>query len=108
MRAASNGHLPQIRGQLRYHLGQKALAESCHGVGLGAIPMHTTPPGGIFIVARIGRFGLVSLTVKHGELRPRRSITRKILSQANESLDPQARLFQEEKSRYSRKKNPVR
>jgi hypothetical protein len=51
------------------------------------------------MVARVGRFGLVSLTVKQRKLLPRRSITRKILSQANESLDLQVRLFEEEKSR---------
>src|SRR5262249_32839388 len=87
IRAASGGHLPQIRGQLRYHAGQKALSESCRSTGLGAIPMHTTPPGGVFTVARVGRFALVSLNVRHRKLLPRRSITRRMLSQANESLD---------------------
>jgi hypothetical protein len=97
MRAASAGHLPQIRGQLRYHSGQKALADSCQGVGLGAIPMQTSPPGGTFTVARVGRFALVSLQTKHSKLLPRHSITRKMLSQANEPLDPQ--LFEREKPR---------
>src|SRR5258708_7721465 len=94
-RAASDGHLPQLRGQFRYHLGERALAEAARAAGIGCIPLKTTPPGGTFIVARIGRFGLVSLAVRYSGLLPRRSITRKLLSQANEPLDPQGELFKE-------------
>jgi hypothetical protein len=92
-RAASDGHRPQLRGQLRYQLGEMALAESARAAGVGAIPLRTMPPGGTFIVARTGRFGIVSLTVRHADLMPRRSMTRKLLSQPNDALDPQAELF---------------
>jgi hypothetical protein len=94
MRAAYGGQVPQIRGQLRYHSGQKALVDSCQSVGLGAMPMPTTPGGATFTIGRVGRFALVSLQAKDRTLLPRRSITRKIMSQANEPLDPQTRLFE--------------
>jgi hypothetical protein len=91
-RAGSDGHLPQIRGQLRHHLGEVALAQSARSGGAGAIPLVTKPPGGIFIVARVGRFALVSAAVRENQLMPRRTITRKLLSQPNDSLDPQTSL----------------
>ena len=94
-RAASNGHLPQHRGQLRYHYGQTALVDACRRAGLGSIPMKTTPAGGVFIVGRVGRFALVTMTIKHRWVMPRRSITRTMLSQANETIEPQERLFDE-------------
>jgi hypothetical protein len=94
-RSASDGHLPQIRGQLRYHLGQMALVQATRAVNAGCIPFRTKPPGGIFMVARIGRFALVSLTVRETWMLPRRSLTRKMLSQPNESLDPELRLFED-------------
>ena len=94
-RSASNGHLPQHRGQLRYHYGQTALVDACRRAGLGSIPMRTSPAGGVFIVGRVGRFALVSMTVKHAWIMPRRSITRTMLSQANETIEPQERLFHE-------------
>lgn len=87
-RAGSSGHIPQIRGQLRYHLGEVAIADAARHVGAGVIPLRTQPAGGIFNVARIGRFALVSLTVRYPGLLPRRSITRKLLSQPNEAIDP--------------------
>jgi hypothetical protein len=91
-RAASDGHLPQIRGQLRYHLGEVALTRAARSAGAGAIPLATKPPGGIFTVARVGRFALVSVIVRnHGQM-PRQTVTRKLLSQPNESLDPQSPL----------------
>jgi hypothetical protein len=92
-RSASKGHLPQHRGQLRYHYGQAGLVEACRRAGLGSIPMRTNPPGGIFIVGRVGRFALVSMTIRHQFLMPRRSLTRTMLSQANETIDPQEHLF---------------
>src|SRR5438552_2074437 len=70
-RAASEGHLPQIRGQLRYHLGEAALAQAARSAGAGAIPLKTQPPGGVFTVARIGRFALVSATVQNPKAMPR-------------------------------------
>jgi hypothetical protein len=91
-RAASGGHLPQLRGQLRYHLGEASLSEAARSAGAGVIPFRTVPPGGVFTVARIGRFALVNLSVRYPGLMPRRSVTRKMLSQANEAIDPQRRL----------------
>jgi hypothetical protein len=91
-RAASGGHLPQIRGQLRFHLGEAALGEAARSAGAGVIPFRTTPPGGIFMVARVGRFALVNLSVRYPGVMPRRSLTRKMLSQANDAIDPQRRL----------------
>jgi hypothetical protein len=95
-RAASDGHLPQIRGQLRYHGGEVALAQAARSVGAGAIPLPTRPAGGIFTVARIGRFALVSLMVRERHKLPRRTVTRKLLSQPNEALDPQSSLFRDD------------
>lgn len=95
VRAASEGHLPQIRGQLRYHGGETALAQAARGVGAGAIPLQTQPAGGIFTVARIGRFALVSVMVRDREKLPRRTVTRRLLSQPNQALDPQRSLFGE-------------
>jgi hypothetical protein len=91
-RAASGGHLPQIRGQLRYHLGEAALTEAARSAGVGALPYRTVSPGGVFMVARVGRFALVNLMVRRPEFLPRRSVTRTMLSQANEKIDPQHRL----------------
>jgi hypothetical protein len=88
-RAASINHLPQIRGQLRHHLGEIALAQAAGAVNAGQLPVKTNPPGGVFIVARIGRFALVSLTTRKKHGLPRRSITRKLLSQRNLDLEPQ-------------------
>jgi len=95
VRAASSGHLPQIRGQLRYHLGEAALVEAARSANIGAMPLRTTPPGGIFIVARVGRFALVSVSATDAKLMPRVSLTRKLLRQPNESLDPQNDMFAE-------------
>jgi hypothetical protein len=92
-RAASVDHLPQVRGQLRYHLGEIALAEAAGSAKVGHLPVKTTLPGGVFIVARVGRFALVSLMVREKHGLPRRSITRKLLSQRNEDLEPQHNLF---------------
>jgi len=94
-KAASEKHLPQIRGQLRYHLGESALAEAARVAGVGALPFSTNPPGGNFIVARVGKFALVSLTIRMKQALPRRSMSRKLLSQPNESIDPQGTLFRE-------------
>jgi hypothetical protein len=93
-RAASVDHLPQIRGQLRYHLGEIALAEAAGAAKAGHLPVKTTPAGGVFIVARIGRFALVNVAVRDRHALPRRSVTRKLLSQRNADLDPQGSLFE--------------
>ncbi|QWG14480.1 hypothetical protein KMZ29_07370 [Bradyrhizobium sediminis] len=92
-RAASDGHLPQIRGQLRYHLGEAALAQAARSAGAGAIPLKTQPPGGVFTVARVGRFALVSATVQKPKAFPRATMSKKLLSQPNSALDPQTTLF---------------
>lgn len=96
-RAASDGHLPQIRGQLRYHLGESALAQAARSAGAGAIPLKTQPAGGVFTVARVGRFALVSATVQNHKAMPRVTLSKKLLSQPNESLDPQTSLFDDGK-----------
>jgi hypothetical protein len=93
-RAASVNHLPQIRGQLRYHLGEIALAEAAGAAKAGYLPVKTTPPGGVFVVARIGRFALVNVAVRNSHALPRRSVTRKLLSQRNVDLNPHGNLFE--------------
>jgi hypothetical protein len=93
VRAASEGHLPQIRGQLRYHLGEAALAQAARSAGAGAIPLKTQPAGGVFTVARVGRFALVSATVQNRKTMPRATMSKKLLSQPNEALDPQTSMF---------------
>jgi hypothetical protein len=96
-RAAFEGHLPHIRGQLRYHGGETALREAARSAGAGALPLHTKPPGGIFTVARVGKFALVSVMIRERHLMPRRTVTRKLLSQPNDGIDPQSSLFSDEK-----------
>lgn len=96
LKAGSGLHTAQMRGQLRHHLGEAALAEASRKAGVGALPFSTTPAGGVFIISRVGRFGLVSLTAQKDRMLPRRSITRKMLSHPNEVIDPQARLFPDE------------
>jgi hypothetical protein len=95
LRAASSGHLPQIRGQLRYHFGESALMSAARTANVGAMPMSTQPPGGVFTVARVGKFALVSVTAADSRKTPRRSVTRKLLSQPNQNLDPQGTFFNE-------------
>lgn len=98
-RAGSDWHVPQIRGQLRFHLGEAALADAAYTAGAGVIPLRSQPPGGVCNVARIGRFALVSLIVRYPGLLPRRSITRKLLSEPNEAIDPNLRLPLEDSDR---------
>ena len=50
------------------------------------------------MVARVGHFALISLKVRAPGALPRKSTTRRLLSQPNEDIDPQSRLFQEEGS----------
>jgi hypothetical protein len=94
-RAATNGHLPQIRGQLRFHRGEIALAEAARAANAGIIPMPTVQPGATFVVARVGRFGLVSLMVRDHRKLPRRAVTRRLLSQPNQEIDPQQSLLRD-------------
>jgi hypothetical protein len=95
VRAASEGHLKQLRGQLRYHLGEVALGVAARSAGVGAIPMPTRQPGGTFTVARLGRFALVSLAVRRSGGMPRPSSTRDLLSEPNSEIDPQGSLLGE-------------
>jgi hypothetical protein len=95
-RAASEGHLPQIRGQLRHHLGETALAQAARSAGAGAIPLKTQPAGGIFTVARVGRFALVHATVQKPKMMPRATMSKKLLSQPNAALDPQRSMFDDQ------------
>ena len=88
-RSATGGHLPQVRGQLRYHLGEVAMQTAARAVGVGCIPMRTVQPGATFLIGRLGRFGLVNITVRNRVLMPRRSVTRRLLSRPNEHIDPQ-------------------
>lgn len=92
-RCGSIDHLPQIRGQLRYHLGEVALANAAEKAGLGFIPIKSRPPGGVFNVARVGRFALASIVVRQKYAIHRRSVTRLMLGQANKDLEPQTNLF---------------
>jgi hypothetical protein len=46
-------------------------------------------PGGAFMIARVGRFGLAGVTVRRRDLMPRRSVTRSILGARNHDIDPQ-------------------
>jgi hypothetical protein len=92
VRAASKGHLPHFRGQLRHQLGEASLATAAHVAKVGCIPVQTVKPGGFFMVARVGRFGLVCLSVRGRRFMPRRSATRRLLSGPNDDLDPQQKL----------------
>lgn len=98
LRAASQKHLPHYRGQLRHQLGETALVNAAQTAKAGYIPMRTIKPGGVFMVARLGRFGLVSLSVANRKALPRRSPTRRLLSSPNEDLDPQHKLFLSDRS----------
>jgi len=98
LRAASQRHLPHYRGQLRHQLGETALLKAAQTAKIGCIPIPTVQPGGVFMVARIGRFGLVSLTVPKKKGLPRRAATRYLLSEPNDDLDPQQKLRFMEKS----------
>ncbi len=98
LRSASHRHLPHYRGQLRHQLGETALLKAAQTAKIGCISIPTVQPGGAFMVARIGRFGIVSLTVPKKKGLPRRSATRYLLGEPNEDLDPQQKLRFLEKS----------
>lgn len=88
-RAASEGHLSAIRGQLRYHLGELALRDAAAAAGIGAMPMATVMPGAKFMLARVGRFGIVSIKTNSARRMPAASKTRKLLARPNDIIDPQ-------------------
>lgn len=96
-RSASQKHVPPFRGQLRHQLGETALSNAAQVARAGCIPITTVKPGGVFMVARIGRFGLVSLSISGRRSMPRRSPTRRLLGEPNEDLDPQQKLWLAEK-----------
>ncbi|MBU4569502.1 MAG: hypothetical protein KJ833_11130, partial [Alphaproteobacteria bacterium] len=88
--AASPGHLPALRGQLRHQLGEEALAIAAEQAKLGIIARPTEQPGACMMLARVGRFALASVKVRHRTLLPRQSLTREVLSRPNLELDPQS------------------
>lgn len=92
-KAASLSHIPELRGQLRHHLGEEALKASAEQAGLATTTMRSAPAGGVFQLARIGRFALSSVktNVERGRLRP--AVTRELLARANHELDPQSSLL---------------
>ncbi|WP_400765473.1 hypothetical protein [Methylosinus sporium] len=92
-RAATSKHLPHSRGQLRHHYGERALAESAAEAGCGHLPFTSLPPGGVCVVARVGRFALVSVKVGFDGAVPRKSVMRELLARPNAELDPQGALF---------------
>jgi hypothetical protein len=91
-RAASDTHLRQLRGQLRYQFGEAALSKAANVAGAGCLPIPTVQPGAAFMGARIGRFVLLSATVRSREFMPRPSATRTLLSRVNDDLNPQGKL----------------
>ena len=93
MKSASTRHVPHFRGQLRHQLGEAVLARAAETARTGCIPIRTVKPGGVFMVARVGRFGLVSLSVSEKRAIPRKSATRRLLSEPNDDLDPQQKLL---------------
>lgn len=92
LKSASKRRLPHYRGQLRHQLGETALANAARAANIGCIPVPTIRPGGVFMVARLARFGLVSMNVANKRTMPRRSPTRRLLSSPNDLLDPQQKL----------------
>ena len=92
-RSASKGHLPAIRGQFRYHLGEKALRDAAATSGFGHLAMATVSPGATFIAARIGRFALVNVSVAAPRRMPRKSATRLALSRGNGQIERQRDLL---------------
>lgn len=90
--AASGKHVPQARGQLRQIYGENAVREAASSAKAGSLPVVSAPPGGVFMAARIGRFALSSITVRHRKFMPRRSITRILMSARNHDIDPQVAL----------------
>jgi hypothetical protein len=63
------------------------------------MPMQSTQPGASFMIARVGRFALMSVKVSGTGALPRRSATRALLSRPNDEIDPQTRLFEDAKAR---------
>ena len=74
-------------------LGETALASASQVARAGCIPITTIKPGGVFMVARVGRFGLVSITVADRKSMPRKSPTRRLLSNPNDDIDPQRKML---------------
>jgi len=95
LRAASGAHLPHARGQLRHQYGEQALAQTAKDTGFGHLPFFTTPPGGVFTLARVGRFAIASVKVKSERARLPHSVTRELLARPNDALDRQMRLLDE-------------
>lgn len=97
-RAASGGHIPHLRGQLRYQYSEQALVQAAQEAGCGYLPFTSNPPGAICILARVGKFAIASLKLDHDWARPRPSTMRALLARPNGDLDPQGVLFETTKS----------
>lgn len=93
LRAASSGHQPALRGQQRYHMGEKALRDAATDAGYGHLAMPTISPGATFITARVGRFALVSVNVRTSRAMPRKSATRLDMSRGNLQIERERELF---------------
>lgn len=95
--AASEGHISALRGQLRHQFGEDALAKTAKAAEVGHFPKPTEKPGAHMMLARVGKFALTSVKVSDRGLLPRRSLTRSILSRANQNIDPQLDMISEPK-----------
>lgn len=93
--AASQKHVPALRGQLRHQLGEEALAQAAAAAGVGSFPKETEKPGACMMLARVGKFALTSVKVNDRMLLPRKSLTRSILSRPNWGITPQNDMFKE-------------
>lgn len=87
--AASEGHIRALRGQLRHQFGEDALAKAAKTAGVGHFAKPTEKPGAHMMLARVGKFALTSVKVNDRELLPRGSLTRSVLSRANQKIMPQ-------------------
>ena len=91
--AASERHIPALRGQLRHQLGEEALAKACSISGSGHLAKATEKPGAHMMMARVGRFALTSVKVSDRTKLPRESLTRTVLSRPNHKINPQSEMF---------------
>lgn len=94
-RAASGAHLLHARGQFRHQYGEQALTRTASDTGFGSLPFQTTPSGGVFALARVGRFAIASVKVRAEHARLPHSVTREVLARPNDTLDRQMRLLDE-------------
>lgn len=91
-KAASSHHLAGARGQFRHIYGETAVKEAAAAAKVGCLPIVSTPLGGVFMTARVGRFALSSVVLRNDRSMPRRSATRTTMSGRNYEIDPQVAL----------------